>query len=106
VVSVEKESIAHDFQLHQNYPNPFNPSTTISFTLNKSGQVRLSIYDALGRLVNVLLDGQLSEGPHTIKWNSTNFSGASVVSGVYIYRITVQTENKQFSQSHKMLLIK
>jgi hypothetical protein len=106
VVSVEKESIAHDFQLHQNYPNPFNPSTTISFTLNKSGQVKLSIYDALGRLVNVLLDGQLSEGPHTIKWNSTNFSGASVVSGVYIYRITVQTENKQFSQSHKMLLIK
>jgi len=106
VVSVEEEFITHDFQLNQNYPNPFNPATTISFNLNKSAQVKLSIYDALGRLVKVLLNDQLSEGHHNIEWNSTNSSGASVGSGVYIYKITVKAENKLFSQSKKMILVK
>ena len=100
-----------DFQLHQNYPNPFNPSTKIKYqiperTFVTSAQVKLSIYDALGRLVTVLLDAQLSEGHHDIQWNSTNYSGASVASGVYIYKIIVKEENKLFSQSKKMLLVK
>jgi hypothetical protein len=106
VVSVEEEYITHNFQLNQNYPNPFNPATTISFSLNKSAQVKLSIYDALGRLVKVLLDDQLSEGHNNIEWNSTDYSGTSVSSGVYIYKITVKAENKLFSQSKKMILVK
>jgi len=106
VTSVQHSPVAMDFKLNQNYPNPFNPATTISFNLNKSAQVKLSIYDALGRLVKVLLNDQLSEGHHNIEWNSTNSSGASVGSGVYIYKITVEAENKLFSQSKKMILIK
>lgn len=99
-------NIVSDFKLYQNYPNPFNPATTISFSLNKSAQVKLSIYDALGRLVKVLLNDQLSEGHHNIEWNSTNSSGASIGSGVYIYKIIIKAENKLFSQSKKMLLVK
>jgi len=99
-------NIVSDFKLYQNYPNPFNPATTISFSLNKSAQVKLSIYDALGRLVEVLLDDRLSEGNHNIVWNSTNSSGASAGSGVYIYKITVKADNKLFSQSKKMILVK
>ena len=91
--------IPNGFALYQNYLNPFNPSTTISFNLNKSAQVRLSIYDALGSLVAVLLDAQLSEGHHNIEWNSTNYSGASVSSGVYIYKIIIKEENELFSSS-------
>src|SRR3989339_1551618 len=106
VTSVQHSPVAMDFKLNQNYPNPFNPATTISFNLNKSAQVKLSIYDALGRLVKELLNDQLSEGHHNIEWNSTNSSGASVGSGVYIYKITVRAENKLFSQSKKMILIK
>jgi hypothetical protein len=106
VVSVEKEYIVHDFQLHQNYPNPFNPATTISFDLNKSAQVKLSIYDALGRSVKVLIDARLSEGHHTIEWNSTDYSGASVSSGVYFYTIVGNAGNNPFSESKKMLLVK
>ena len=106
VTSVQHSPSSMDFQLHQNYPNPFNPSTTISFNLKKSAQVKLSIYDALGRLVTVLLDARISEGYHNIEWNSTNYSGAPVASGVYIYRITVKAENELFSQSKKMLLVK
>ena len=106
VTSVQHSPVSMDFKLNQNYPNPFNPATTISFNLNKSAQVKLSIYDALGRLVKVLLNDQLSEGHHNIEWNSTNSSGASVGSGVYIYKITVKAENKLFSQSKKMILVK
>jgi hypothetical protein len=106
VVSVKEDHITHNFQLNQNYPNPFNPTTSISFSLNKSAQVKLSIYDALGQLVKVLLDDQFSEGYHEIEWNSTNYSGTSVGSGVYIYKITVKSENRLFSQSKKMILIK
>jgi hypothetical protein len=99
-------NIANDFKLYQNYPNPFNPSTKISFNLNKTAEVKLAVYDVLGKLVKVLLDDQLSEGHHDIEWNSTNYSGASVGSGVYIYKITVKSENKLFSQSKKMILVK
>ena len=105
-VQHSQASTAMDFKLNQNYPNPFNPATTISFNLNKSAQVKLSIYDALGRLVKVLLNDQLSEGHHNIEWNGTNYSGAPVGSGVYIYKITVKAENKLFSQSQKMTLVK
>jgi len=106
ITSVQYATSSVDFKLNQNYPNPFNPSTTISFNLNTSAQVKLSIYDALGRLVSVLIDAQLSDGHHDIEWNSTNYSGASVATGVYIYKITVKAENKLFSQSRKMLLVK
>ncbi len=106
VTSVQHSPVSMDFKLNQNYPNPFNPATTISFSLNKSAQVKLSIYDALGRLVIVLLDAQLSEGHHDIEWNSKDYSGTSVSSGVYIYKIIVKAENKLFSQSKKMTLVK
>src|SRR5690606_8923710 len=47
------------FALHPNYPNPFNPTTTISFDLPRSGEVRLAIYDLLGRRVMLLRDGPM-----------------------------------------------
>lgn len=107
VTSVEHTtSYPTDFQLNQNYPNPFNPVTTISFTLNKSSHVNLSVYDELGRFVKVLFDNQLSQGSHHVEWNGTNYSGSSVGSGVYIYKITVKTDSKLFSQSQKMMLLK
>ena len=49
VVGIKKETISTDFKLNQNYPNPFNPTTTISFSLGKTAEVKLEIYDALGR---------------------------------------------------------
>ena len=106
VTSVQHSPSSMDFKLNQNYPNPFNPSTTISFYLDKTSEVKLAVYDALGRLVKVLLNDQLSEGHHDIEWNSTNYSGASVGSGVYIYKIIVKAENELFSQSKKMIMVK
>ena len=90
------------FVLNQNYPNPFNPSTTISFTLQRAGQIKLELFDCLGRLVNVLLDGRLEAGRHAVVWDATIGVRAQAASGVYFYRLTANGQ----SQSRKMLLLK
>jgi hypothetical protein len=81
----------------QNYPNPFNPSTTISFSLPQTGNVKLTLFDALGRNVQEIANKEFSSGDHSI-----NFNAANLTSGVYFYRI----EAGSFVQSKKMVLLK
>jgi hypothetical protein len=50
------------FELYQNYPNPFNPSTQVKFDIPKAGNVKLAVYDMLGRQVDVLVNGKLEAG--------------------------------------------
>ena len=69
--------------LKQNYPNPFNPSTTIAFSIPSRGDVRLSVFDHLGREVAVLADGEYQAGSHRCQ-----FTGAELPSGVYMYRLS------------------
>jgi len=85
------------YTLEQNYPNPFNPSTEINYTLEKSGNVTLKIYDSLGSLVATIVDGFMRAGKHSVKFNAKDLT-----SGVYFYRI--ETDN--FTSTRKMLLIK
>ncbi|MFH1566791.1 MAG: FlgD immunoglobulin-like domain containing protein, partial [Gemmatimonadota bacterium] len=54
------------------------------YDLARTGQVRLEVYDALGRLVRRLVDASQTAGQHTAQWNGTNGSGADVASGVYL----------------------
>ena len=72
----------------QNYPNPFNPSTTISFNIPGSSDikqhVKLLIYDVRGKLVNTQLDSQLEPGTHHIVWDGIDSQGQHVSSGVYL----------------------
>ncbi|HOH78977.1 MAG TPA: FlgD immunoglobulin-like domain containing protein, partial [Candidatus Cloacimonadota bacterium] len=89
-------------QLLQNYPNPFNPSTSISFSLSKASHASLRIYNLKGQLVRTLLDGQLSQGSHTLVWDGRDSSGTSVASGVYLYRL--ETPGSSFGK--RMLLMK
>jgi hypothetical protein len=100
VVGVSGESndaIPEKYLLHQNYPNPFNPSTQIRFELPEANNVRLAVYDILGREVGLLVDERLIAGVHTVNLDASNLSG-----GVYIYRL--RTEN--FVQSKRMLYVK
>ncbi|MEE8404773.1 MAG: T9SS type A sorting domain-containing protein [candidate division Zixibacteria bacterium] len=96
------------FELFQNYPNPFNPSTTIEFTIGLSSDgsgaqvVGLDIFNILGQRVINLVDETLPSGHYSIEWNSRNFSGHRVSTGVYFYRLRVGSE----SETKKMLLIK
>jgi Ca-activated chloride channel family protein len=94
-----------DFALHQNYPNPFNPTTTISYQLSAGKDqyfVTLKIYDALGRLVKVLVEGQQVPGIHQIIWDGTDINGKAVVSGIYFY--TIQAGD--FRMTKKMVLMR
>lgn len=72
-----------DFKLEQNYPNPFNPSTTIHFSLPEfTSDVKLEVYDLLGRQVAVLASGSMGAGAYTVR-----FEGAGLASGMYLYRL-------------------
>jgi hypothetical protein len=85
------------YALDQNYPNPFNPSTSINFTLTEAGQVRLAVYDLLGREVRVLFEGLQTPGTHVV-----NFDANDLPSGVYMYRM--EAGNEVFAR--KMMLLK
>ncbi|HAE86541.1 TPA: hypothetical protein DCG86_00790, partial [Candidatus Marinimicrobia bacterium] len=84
---VPRKIIPIDYTLNQNYPNPFNPTTTISFNLPVSEQVRLVIYDMMGRQVKELVNSHLSSGYHSFVWDATDMQGKKVASGVYFYRL-------------------
>ena len=73
--------------LEQNHPNPFNPRTTIRLDLPAAGTVRLAVYDIAGRLVRVLVEGEIPAGSHEAVWDGRDASGRSVPSGSYLARL-------------------
>ncbi len=75
------------FTLHQNYPNPFNASTTIAYSLERDGRVKLEIYNIAGQRVRTLVDERLMAGQHRVVWDGTADSGHEVTSGIYWYRL-------------------
>lgn len=91
-----------NYNLSQNYPNPFNPSTTIEFAIPKTGNVELSVYNALGQKVATLLNREFTQGVYKTAWNGLTDSGIPAASGTYIYRI----KSGEFSMSKKMILLK
>jgi flagellar hook assembly protein FlgD len=88
--------------LGKNYPNPFNPTTTISFTLAEPGPASLKIYNAKGQLVRQLANSQYTAGQHHLIWDGRDALGRPVSSGLYFYRL----QSQDYSQSHKMILMK
>jgi hypothetical protein len=83
--------------LHQNYPNPFNPTTKIRIEIAKLSDVKLVVYDALGREVTTLVNERLEPGTYEVEWD-----GSSYPSCVYFYRLIT----KDFKETKKMFLIK
>ena len=97
-VSGEKKGeIPAKFVLYQNYPNPFNPSTTIKFTLFKTENVKIEIFNSLSQKVTTLVNRKLPVGYHEVKFNAINLP-----SGIYVYKITAGN----FKDVRKMLLLK
>ena len=85
-----------------NYPNPFNPSTIISFSLNNSSNVKLTVYNVKGQKVTTLVDKHFENGSHTVTWNGKNNNNKAVASGIYFYKISAGKS----SAMKKMLLLK
>jgi len=84
VTSVENKDarLPEAFSLSQNYPNPFNPTTEITYTLKQSEQVKLTVFESLGREVETLVDGVKSPGEHRITFNAKGLT-----SGIYFYQL-------------------
>ncbi|MBI5867101.1 MAG: M4 family metallopeptidase [candidate division Zixibacteria bacterium] len=90
------------FSLHQNYPNPFNASTVISYDARSIGPAALEVFNILGQRVFVRNEESVLPGRHTFTWDGVDQSGASVPSGLYLYRVTVGGAQ----QTRKMVLLK
>lgn len=96
-----------EFVLYQNYPNPFNPNTIIKFYTPYSGTGELNIYNSLGQIVWKQSFASLASGYHSVEWNGTNNNGVKVSSGMYVYRVIINTnDGDKFIQSKKMMLLK
>ena len=81
-------TIPDDFVLNQNYPNPFNPVTTIRIGLPEAINIKIEIYDVIGKKILTLYEGYKSAGYHNLVWDANNYS-----SGVYIYRLSARGKN-------------
>jgi len=106
IVSVDGQGIAiepKEFVLLQNFPNPFNPTTTIRYGLPVTSNVKITVYDMLGREIAMLVDGMQHANNYSIQWNASHLS-----SGVYFYRIDAKSVDgtKNFTSVKELLLLK
>ncbi|RFM24831.1 MAG: T9SS C-terminal target domain-containing protein, partial [Candidatus Thermochlorobacter aerophilum] len=100
MISVRESNRAEkptSYQLFQNYPNPFNPTTIITYQVPRSSEVKLEVFDVLGRKVATLVDKKQEAGVYSVSFGAT-----SLASGVYFYRL----QAGEFTQTKKMLLVK
>jgi hypothetical protein len=103
VVGIEDlTALPTTFDISQNYPNPFNPTTTISYQVPQSTEVRLVIYNTLGQKVRTLVNSRMEPGYHSVVWDGRSENGRTVASGIYIYRF----EASDFTKTLKLMLLK
>ncbi|MCB0732808.1 MAG: T9SS type A sorting domain-containing protein, partial [Ignavibacteriae bacterium] len=96
------EEMPNNYTLYQNYPNPFNPSTTIKYQIPKNekremSNVKLIVYDILGKEVAIIVDKNQKPGSYEIEFN-----GRDLTSGIYFYRL----KTSDFVVTKKMILLK
>ena len=96
VLDIEDKSktVLNQFTLLSNFPNPFNPVTSIRYSLESNLDVRITVYDLLGNVVNELFQGAQMAGINNVNWNATNDIGESISSGIYIYKIQTKSSYK------------
>ncbi len=93
----QNNGIPLQYGLDQNYPNPFNPSTYIKFQLPEGGNVKITVFDILGKEVASLINEKMEAGYHNVEFNASDLA-----SGLYIYKM----ESGNFTDVKKMMLIK
>ena len=96
-ITDEQNKIPSEYSLNQNYPNPFNPTTTIKYSIPKTSNVELKVFDILGSEVAELVNEEKPAGNYTV-----NFNASRLPSGIYFYRI----EAGKFTTTKKLILLK
>jgi hypothetical protein len=89
-------NLPYRFALEQNYPNPFNPSTTISYNVPIQTQVKIALFDILGREVTILVNAVKQPGTYQV-----TFDASRLTSGIYFYRMQAGS----YAQTRKMMLM-
>lgn len=98
------DQLVKDFEISQNYPNPFNPSTNIRYRLPRAAEVKITVYNVSGQLVETLVDGYRAAGEYLVTWNAANLP-----SGVYFYRLWASSSSGEAParvETRKMMLLK
>ena len=110
-----KPGIVHlpkGFSISQNYPNPFNPSTRIQFSTDRFAQIKIFVYDVVGREIAKLTHASFFAGIYSVDWNGISSEGNSMPSGIYYLRMIAhdltnnQGEAESFTTLRKMILLK
>ena len=97
-----ENAMPSEYTIHQNYPNPFNPSTTLRYALPEQSDVKIAVYDMIGRKVRTLVNDSQDAGYKSVIWDATNDYGERVGAGIYLYQIQAGA----FVQTRKMVLLK
>ena len=96
-VSNVSSEVPNSYSLGQNYPNPFNPICKVQFSMCNAGNVKIVVYDVMGREVHTLVNERLNAGTY-----ETTFDGTMLTSGVFFYKLVTDG----FTETKKMILIK
>jgi len=97
ITAIEEAKAPAAFTVAQNSPNPFNPTTTISFTLAKEGNVSVEVFNVAGQKVDTLVNGFMTVGSHSVTWNAKDMAA-----GLYFYTV----KSGDYSKTMKMTLLK
>ena len=89
-VNIDENNKIENSGISTNYPNPFSEQTTISFNLDQNSFVTLRIFDLSGKVVQTLINKQMTNGQHSVIWNGNNSSGKELPSGFYFYEIKTE----------------
>jgi hypothetical protein len=104
-VKEDKYGSPTDYTMLQNYPNPFNPSTTILYNIPFDSDVKITVYNITGEIVNTLVNSTVRSGLHEVKFDT---NGKNLSSGIYFYTIEANAldRSKSFRETKKMVLLK
>ena len=98
----DNRQIPKVFNLSQNYPNPFNLSTTLKFDLPSTTDIKVIVYDLMGREVVRLVDKRQEAGYHLLDWDGRDAHGSGLPSSIYIARLSTP----EYTKSIKLVLLK
>ena len=99
---VVSSGIPRSYQRHQNVPNPFNPSTVIEYEIAQPGEVRISVYNAIGQHIRTLVQTHQDANAYRLVWDGTDDMGRGMGAGVYLVRMQSGT----FAKVRKVLLLR
>jgi hypothetical protein len=101
--------LPYEYKLYQNHPNPFNPETKIKFTIPEPSEIKITVFNILGKEITELLNDARKSGEYEISWNGSDKNAIKVPSGVYFITMeakSVEGNSLLFRKTIKTILMK